>query len=367
MAMRVETHVGIEDLRQVAERARQVEALGYDGLAVAELQYDPFLPLVPMALATERVTLTTSVAIAFPRSPFVAAMMSWDLQRASNGRFRLGLGTQVKGHNERRFSVPWGPAGPRLRDYVLAVRAAWRTFQTGARPDFKGEHYQFTLINPTFNPGPIEHPDIPIELAAVNAYNARLVGEVADGLRTHGFTTRRYQEAVIIPAVLEGLRRAGRPRSAVALTGGGFIATGPDWPAVERQIEGIKRRIAFYGSTRTYFPVFEAHGWSVGDELHALSVRNGWAEMPKLITDEIVEAFAVLAPYDHLVAKLRERYGGIADSIGLELPASADPDFVRSLLAQVRTIPTFQEAGAESATAEVSRAGERAHGASARE
>lgn len=347
MGMRIETHVGTGDLRRAGELAKRAEALGFDEISVAELQHDPFLALVPMALATERIGLATSVAIAFPRSPFVTAQMSWDLQRASNGRFRLGLGTQVKGHNERRFSVPWGPPGPRLRDYVLAVRAAWRTFQTNARPDFKGEHYQFTLINPTFNPGPIEHPAIPIDLAAVNPYNARLVGEIADGLRTHGFTTRLYQEQVVIPAVLEGLRRAGRPRDAVTLSGGGFIATGPDWASVEKQIGATKQRIAFYGSTRTYFPVFEVHGWaSVGEELHRLSLTNGWAEMPKLITDEMAEAFTVIAPYAELPAKLHARYAGIADSLGLELPTAANEEATKTIMAAVRTIPTFRESAA---------------------
>ncbi len=346
--MRIETHVPIDDLRAVGDAARRAEALGFDGIAVAELAHDPFLPLVPAALATEQVTLATSVAIAFPRSPFVTAQLAWDLQRLSRGRFRLGLGTQVKGHNERRFSVPWGPPGPRLRDYVLAVRAAWNTFQTGARPDFKGEHYQFTLINPAFNPGPIEHPAIPIELAAVNPYNARLVGEIADGLRTHGFTTRRYQEAVILPAVEEGLRRSGRPASAVQITGGGFVVTGPDWPSVERKVAAVKRQIAFYGSTRTYFPVFEAHSWeAVGEKLHQLSLTGGWTEMPSLITDEIVEAFAVVAPYAELVPKLRERYAGIADSIGLELPREADEATVRRIVAEAKAIPT--RAGAATA------------------
>lgn len=316
MSFKVETGLYAPILSNVAQQAEQVEAMGYDGLHMSETAHDSFLPLVLVAEHTQRVALGTAVAIAFPRSPMITAMMSWDLQRYSNGRFVLGLGTQVKGHNERRFSVPWTAPAPRLREYVQTLRAIWNTFQTNAKPEFVGEHYNFTLINPVFNPGPIEHPYIPIHLAAVNPINASVAGEVADGIKLHSFNTIGYTKAVLLPAIKKGLEKSGRQRDQFAVCGVGFIATGKDWNAVEKNLAPVKQQIAFYGSTRTYQPVLEHHGWAdVGEELHQLSVTNKWAEMPKLITQEMLDEFAIIAPYDQVADKLRERYAGVVDVV----------------------------------------------------
>jgi probable F420-dependent oxidoreductase len=316
MGFKVETGLYAPVLAQVAAQAQQAEVLGYDGLHLSETAHDPFLPSVLIAEHTSKIELGTSVAIAFPRSPFVTAMMAWDLQQFSKGRFILGLGTQVKGHNERRFSVPWTAPAPRLREYVLAVRAIWNTFQTNAKPAFVGEHYNFTLINPVFNPGPIEHPNIPIHLAAVNPINAGVAGEVADGIKLHGFNTMAYTKAVIMPAIEKGLEKSGRSREQFRVCGGGFLVTGKDWSAVEQNSLAIKQQIAFYGSTRTYQPVLDHHGWTeLGNQLHEMSITNRWAEMPGLITQEMLEEFAVVAPYDQVADKLRERYAGTVDAI----------------------------------------------------
>lgn len=337
MSFKVETGLYSPVLSDVAAQAKQAEEIGYDGLHVSETAHDPFLPLVLIAEHTEKVHLGPSVAIAFPRSPFVTAMMSWDLQRFSNGRMILGLGTQVKGHNERRFSVPWTAPAPRLREYVLTLRAIWNTFQTNAKPEFVGEHYNFTLINPVFNPGPIDHPYIPVHLAAVNPVNASVAGEVADGIKLHGFNTISYAKAVLIPAVEKGLAKSGRERSKFEVTGGGFVVTGKDWDAVERNKAKVKQQIAFYGSTRTYQPVLEHHGWQdVGDKLHEFSVTNKWAEMPNLITDEMLNEFAVVAPYDQVAEKMRERYTGIVDVVDFSdsegLTSITDRDVIKQII-----------------------------------
>jgi probable F420-dependent oxidoreductase len=317
-------------LAEVPAAARQAEALGYDEIASSETQHDPFLPLALAAEHTERVGLTTSVAIAFPRSPMIVANMSWDLQLYSKGRFILGLGTQVKGHNERRFSVKWSPPGPRMREYILALRAIWDSWQNGTRLNFEGEHYTFTLMTPFFNPGPIEHPNIPIHIAGVNPFMCRLAGEVADGLRMHGFNTPKYIKEVVLPAVEEGLRRSGRSRKDIEISGGGFIITGKDQAELEKNIQAAKRQISFYGSTRTYMPVFDVHGWSeTGMRLHRLSLEGKWDIMPDEITDEMLEEFAVIGTHDDIIPRIKTRFGGIVDRIGFSIPVRTPEDAER--------------------------------------
>ncbi len=339
MGFKVETGFYAPQLDTVAKAAAAAEEMGYDGIHASETSHDPFLPLVLAAEHTHRLSLGTSVAIAFPRSPMITAMMSWDLQRFSKGRFILGLGTQVKGHNERRFSVPWTAPAPRIKEYIETLRAIWDTFQNNTPPKYSGEHYQFTLINPTFNPGPIEHPYIPVHLAAVNEGNARVAGEVADGIKLHGFNTMGYTKAVLLPAIEKGLEKSGRTRAQFEIWGGGFLATGQDWSAVERNLEQVKRLVSFYGSTRTYQNVLEYHGWQeVGQQLHALSVQGKWEEMPKLITQEMVEEFAVVAPYDSVVEKMRQRYGGIVNALDFSdyTKLIEDQDVVRQIIQQLQ-------------------------------
>jgi probable F420-dependent oxidoreductase len=339
MPFKVETGLYSARLEEAGPFARRVEEMGYDAVMNAETAHDSFLPLVLAAEHTERIQLGTSVAIAFPRSPMVTAMIAWDLQRYSNGRFVLGLGTQVKGHNQRRFSVPWSPPAPRIKEYVESLRAIWHTFQTGERLDYVGEHYSFTLMTPNFNPGPIEHPDIPVHIAAVNEHNARVAGEVCDGIKLHAFNTAAYTRDVVLPAVMTGLERSGRRRDQFEVCGAGFLATGRDWPAVERAARELKRQISFYGSTRTYQNVFDHHGW--GDttaRLHEMSLQGRWDEMPDAIPDEMLAEFAVLAPYDRVAAAMEERYGGVCDrvSFGDAARTPEDEEAIRTIVRQLQ-------------------------------
>src|SRR3990172_7392518 len=323
--MRIETALGLgpgqtlegTGIDGIAAAARKIEELGFDGAATAETGHDPFLPLVVAAEHTKRISLGTNVAIAFPRSPMVVAQIAWDLQRFSGGRFLLGLGTQVKGHNERRYSTPWpSPPGPRMREYILCLKAIFQTFQTSARPDFTGKHYQFTLISPFFNPGPNQNGHVPIYISAVNKYNCRLVGELCDGIRMHGFNTARYTKEVILPAIEKGAKKAGRKLSDIDIVGGGFIVSGKNEEEIEKAKGPVKQQIAFYGSTRAYFPVLELHGWGeVGQRLFRLSMEGKWPEMADAITDEMLEVFAIVGTYDELVPKLKERYLGVVSTL----------------------------------------------------
>lgn len=301
--------------------ARRLEDLGFDGILACETAgHDPFFPLVLAAEHTRRVSLATGVAVAFPRSPMVTAQMAWDLQRFSNGRFRLGLGTQVKGHNERRYGVPWtAPPGPRMREYVQCLRAIFKTFQNSKAPTyFEGKHYKYTLSPPVFTGAPIDHPHIPIDLAAVNPYMSRLAGELADGVFAHPVCTAKYVREAMLPQVEAGARKAGRALSEIQIIGAPIISAGRnrDELASERQL--LKRRVAFYASTRTYHPVFEVHGWNdLGMKLHALSLENRWDDMVKMIPDEMADQFGTVGPLDEIGAMLRERWGGILTTINL--------------------------------------------------
>ena len=316
--MRLETAVMAPTIKELADYGKRMEAMGYDSIVTPEAGRDPFLPLAILAEHTERLKLGTAVAIAFPRSPFVVAQMAWDLQRYSGGRFILGLGTQVKGHNERRYSTPWpAPPGPRLREYILCLKAIFNTFQTNERPNFKGDWYQFTLISPFFNPGPIPNGGVPIYISAINKYHCRLVGEVCDGIRMHPFNTPKYTREVIIPSIEEGAKKAGRKLSDIDVVGGGFLVTGKNEEEVERAKAPFKQQIAFYGSTRSYHPVLECHGWGeVGMALHRLSMEGKWAEMTNEITDEMLNEFAIVGTYDEIVPKIKERYSGVVNTLG---------------------------------------------------
>lgn len=327
----------------IAANARAIEALGFDGTTMPEAGYDPFLPLMVAAEHTQRIRLATNVAIAFPRSPMVVAQLAWDLQKYSGGRFQLGLGTQVKGHNERRYSTPWtAPPGPRLREYLLCLQAIFASFQNGKQPTyFEGKHYQFTLMPPFFNPGPSPHPHVPLYIAAVNPYMCRLAGELCDGLRLHPIATFKYAKEVVRQTVETGVRRAGRQLSDVDMVGAPFLAIGRTDAEIAAAKDGLRQRIAFYASTRTYHSVLEFHGWTdAGLELHRLSVQGKWQEMPKVITDAMLDEWALIGTYDQLVAKLTERCAGIFTTLTLDLPAAfrRDEDRVRDLLQKLREI-----------------------------
>ena len=337
--MKLDINVAIDTLRDVPALARDAEALGFDGLWASETKHDPFLPLALAAEHTSRLSLGTAIAVAFPRSPTVVAHTAWDLQAASGGRLSLGLGTQVKGHVERRFSVKWTAPGPRLREYVLALRAIWRAWQTGGPVDFRGEHYAITLMTPFFAPGPIEHPDIPIYIAAVNAYNLRLAGELCDGVHLHPFHSVRYLREFALPHIETGLAKSGRGRDAITLSTSVFMVTGRTAAEIAEARERARGQIAFYASTRTYEPVLAAHGWAdLMPRLHRKSVEGDWAGMAALVTDEMLEVFAVEAPLDGLAPALRARYAGLLDRLAPYLPLEtrADRAQVTGLAAALR-------------------------------
>ena len=338
--MRLESAVVAPSIEALASYARQLEEIGYDSIITPEAGHDPFLPLMIVAEHTQRVKFGTGVAIAFPRSPFVVAQIAWDLQRYSGGRFILGLGTQVKGHNERRYSTPWpSPPGPRLREYILCLKAIFKTFQTGARPDFAGKHYQFSLISPFFNPGPNQNGRVPIYISAVNKYNCRLVGELCDGIRMHGFNTPKYTKEVILPSIEEGAKKAGRKLTDIDIVGGGFIVTGKNQEEIEKAKAPVKQQIAFYGSTRAYFPVLELHGWGeVGQRLFRLSMEGRWAEMADEITDEMLDEFAIVCTYDELAPRLKQRYFGVVSTLdfGFAIRGPDDQERMRWLVQELQ-------------------------------
>ncbi len=331
MGLRLDLGVHAIDLRAVAHEARRAEAMGFGCLWSAETKHDPFLPLAVAAVNTECLQLGTAIAVAFPRSPMVLAHTAWDLQKASGGRFALGLGTQVKAHNERRFAVRWEPPGPRLREVVLALRAIWECWQNGTPLDFRGASYRFDLMTPFFNPGPIEHPRIPIYLAAVNPYMCRLAGELGDGIHIHSFHSAKYLREVIHPAVAEGRRASGRSTRDFTVRASTMVVLGDTPEELERNRQAVKQQIAFYASTRTYQAVLAVHGLDhLVPQLHAKSLAGDWKGMADLISDEALDHFAVTATWETLGAKLRERYDGICDRTQLYpsfQPSLDDPRF----------------------------------------
>jgi len=342
--MRVFTTLPMKDWREAGPAAQAAEAAGCDALMTLEAKHDAFMPLAVAALATEHIELTTSIAVAFPRSPTVTAMQAWDLHANSNGRFVLGLGSQVKGHNERRFGIPWSPPAPRLREYVHALRAIWRCWQSGETLRYEGEHYRLTLMTPDFSPEPNGLPMVPVTIAAVGPAMLRVAGEVADGVRLHPICSRRYLEEVCLPRMTEGMRRSGRQRANFDVHGGGFVATGPDAAAVATAMDWVRLRVAFYGSTRTYMPILELHGLQdLGLKLHEMSVQGRWKEMAALVPDDTVRIFAACGTYDEIVPAIEARFGGAADAIELNFPPGMPPGLARELVADIRRIPhTFQ-------------------------
>jgi probable F420-dependent oxidoreductase len=323
------------DLREIPAYARRAEELGVGALWSAETKHDPFLPLAVAASNTSRIQLGTAIAVAFPRSPMVLAHTAWDLQKASGGRFVLGLGTQVKAHNLRRFGIAWEPPGPRLREVVLALRAIWECWQRGAPLDFRGRSYRFDLMTPFFNPGPIEHPRIPVYIAAVNPYMAQMAGEICDGLHVHSFHSPKYLREVLHPAVEVGLGKSGRSRKDFTFRASTMVVVGDDAGELERSRRAVKQQIAFYASTRTYQTVLAVHGLDhLVPQLHARSLEGDWQGMADLISDETLDHFAVTATWETLGARLRERYDGICDRTQLYpsfQPSLDDPRFAALL------------------------------------
>ena len=325
--MKIDATLMAADLNGIGSRAKKIEALGYDGLYTAETQHDPFFPLVLAAEHTERMDLATAIAVAFPRSPTHLAHIGHDLQRFSRGRFILGLGSQIKAHIEKRFSAQFASPAARMRELILATRAVWRTWEEGEPLKFEGDFYRLSLMTPFFNPGPTGYGPPRVFLAAVGEKMTEVVGEVCDGMFVHGFTTEKYLRETTIPALERGLALSGRTRADIELSFPVFMVTGQTDEEWAKADAAVREQIAFYGSTPAYRPVLEAHGWGEAqDELNRLSKQGGWKEMGNVITDEILDAFAVQGSPKELPGLVLGRYGDLVDRISFYAPYRSDPE-----------------------------------------
>ena len=346
--MRVDTFsFEVNDWSKIAAAAQQAEAHGFDGFAIPEITNDPILNAAIAANATERIHARTAIAVAFPRSPMVVAEQAWSIQTNSAGRFGLGLGTQVKAHNERRFSTPWKAPRSRIIEYVKSLRAIWRSWELGERLDYQGEHYQFSLMTPEFTPPKSNLPMVPVYLAAVRPKMVESAASVADGLRLHFFCTKKYLQEVTWPAIERGLAASGRSRSELEVCGGGFIMTGPDEETLMKNREWVRYRVAFYGSTPAYLPVMSLHGWDdLAQKLNQMSRTGQWKKMAAEVPDDLVDEFGVFATYENLPKAIEERFGGISDTVEFGFEADTDPDYARSIIEQVHQIGSRFEAHA---------------------
>ncbi len=339
--MQVHTTLVQDDLNKVAAEIRRIEEAGYTGVLTQENRHDPYLPLAVAATHSERVSLGTGVAIAFPRSPLITAQLAWDIQVASKGRFNLGIGPQVKGHNERRFSVPWSAPVPKIKEYVATIRAIWQTWKTGEMHAHTGEHYQFSLMTPNFTPEAMPYALPPITVGAVGPGMLRLAGEIGDGVRLHGFCTRKYFANVVLPELQTGFARGGTQREHFLISASGFIATGPSDQEVARQMNFIRSRVAFYGSTRAYWPVLAEHDLEdLGEKLNYMSKNSQWDRMSDEISDDVVRLFAAVGRHDEIANAVKDHFGGqmdaFSDSASYDEPGSLPPD----VLQDIKAIPT---------------------------
>jgi probable F420-dependent oxidoreductase len=322
--MKVTTGYGETWLGSIKHQVQAAEAAGFDGITTGELKHNSVLALTLAAEHTEHIELATGVTIAFPRSPYVMAQTAWDLQEFSKGRINIGLGTQVKGHNLRRFGGTWTPPAKRIESYIGMMRAVWRSWQDGEQPQYATDDYNYTLMTPAFNPGPIDYPHPKISLACVGPRMAEAAGYCADGLVPHGFMTEKYLRENLLPAVKKGADRAGRSLDEISISVGGFNAFGETDGEVEQSIEALRRPISFYGSTRTYHGVFRAHGLeSLGMQLHELSQNGQWDKMFDAVSFEVALEMANATTYDDLPQFAREHFE-YADRIRLPMPGGRE-------------------------------------------
>jgi probable F420-dependent oxidoreductase len=324
------------DTDKMGERAQEVEAQGYDGAWAAETGHDPLLILAAAAAYTSTLELGTGIVVAFGRSPMITATMANDVQLLSKGRLLLGLGSQIKPHIEKRYSMPWSHPAARMREYILAMRAIWASWNDGTKLDFRGDFYTHTLMTPFFSPGPNPYGPPKVFLAAVGELMTEVAGEVADGILIHGFTTERYMREKTMPALDRGLAKGGRSRESFQISYPGFIITG-DAAEREQAKTFVKAQIAFYGSTPAYRPVLELHGWGeLQTELNGLSKRGEWTQMAGLIDDDMLDAFAVTAEPGDVAAEVRKRYGDLADRFSFYAPYHLAPERWAEVLAGFR-------------------------------
>jgi probable F420-dependent oxidoreductase len=325
------------DLTKAPAAAKDAEDAGYDGAWAAETNHDPFLPLALAAEHTERLQLGTGIAVAFARNPMTVAQTANDLQLYSGGRFLLGLGSQIKPHITKRFSMEWSHPAPRMREFILAMRAIWASWNERTKLDFRGDFYTHTLMTPFFDPGPNPHGPPKVFLAAVGEKMTEVAGEVADGMLVHGFTTESYLREVTLPAIERGLAKGGRDRSDFQLSLPAFVVTGTTEEQLAESATATRRQIAFYGSTPAYQGVLAHHGWAdVGSEMNALSKQGKWAEMGELVTDEMLHTFATFGPPEEVGPELRSRFGDVIDRLSFYAPYKSDPDRWRGIIADLR-------------------------------
>ena len=327
---------------RAAESARQLEAAGYSGVWTAETSHDPFLPLVLAAEHTERVEIGTSIAVAFARNPMLLANIGWDLQAYSGGRFILGLGSQIKPHITKRFSMEWSHPAPRMREMIQAVRAIWDTWLDGTPLQFRGEFYRHTLMTPFFTPPASDLADVgvpKIYLAGVGELMTEVAGEVCDGFICHGFTTEKYLREVTLPALARGRAKAGKTMDGFDIVGPSFVVTGNDEAELARAADGTRQQIAFYGSTPAYRGVLDIHGWGgLQDELNTLSKQGRWQEMGTLIDDEVLTTFAVVGEPEAIAPELGRRYADVISRISFYAPYESDPTRWTAVLDAVKAL-----------------------------
>ena len=326
--MKIDAEVMAQAPVESAELAKLAEQFGFDCFWVNETKHDPFLQLALAATATKEIGLGTSIALAFTRSPTTLAYTSWDLQSISKGRLVLGLGSQVKGHIERRFGMKWDPPAPKMKEVVLALRSVWRSWQEDAKLDFQGRFFHLDLMTPFFTPGPIEHPSIPVYVAGVNEGMCRVAGAVADGLHVHPLHTVRYLKEVLGPALKTGAEHAGRKRSDLQVAASVFAAVGSSRSEIDALKQVYRDQISFYASTRTYRRVLDLHGWGdVGDRLHTLSTRGEWGRMSAEVSDDLMQEFVVEGTWEDIGATLRHRYGELVERVRLYVPFDGEPQW----------------------------------------
>lgn len=338
--VKVDTFAAIDNPAAAAAFAGHAKELGFDGVFTAEANHDPFLPLAAAAAGVPDLDYGTAIAVAFARSPMVTAMAAWDLAAATDGRFILGLGTQIKAHITRRFSMEWSAPGPRLREYVEAIRAIWETWQHGTPLRFRGQFYQHTLTAPFFEPPPLPHGPPRVFIAGVGPFMARVAGQVCDGLHVHPFHTVEYLDEVILPNIAQGATERGRPTAAITLAAPVMVATGSSEGEIDTNRRAVARQIAFYASTPAYKRVLDLHGWDVGPELTRLSVRGQWDAMADVVPDEMIDTIAVSGPVDSIASQIRHRYGdrlGRVSLYALDTPLPIDDDEWPAVIEELRS------------------------------
>lgn len=322
-----------------AEAARDAADLGYDGFFTAETQFDPFLPVTHAAAAAPELEFGTAIAVAFPRSPTVMAMTAYDLARQTDGKFMLGLGTQVRGHIVRRFSSQWGKPGPQLREYIEAMRAVWRAWDKSEPLKYEGEYYKLSLMTPFFDPGPMPHADVPVYIAGVGPYLSSLAGEMCQGFHVHPFHTIPYLDKVVFPNMGAGAERTGRSAKDVEMVTTVFVMTGENDEQIENAKSAVRQQISFYASTPSYRHVLEASDWDFGPKLTAMSKRGEWDKMPGEVPEAALEGAGVIAPLDGLADAIKDRYEGRVQRVGFYTiggPLTEDRDALRQVIADLQ-------------------------------